>query len=206
MKKVTLLLAGLVLFASTSFSQAIDDRAVIPIAVNLNSILRLNVTSGGNIEFNFNTLDDYTNGINSGGTNAGYQTRFTVASSVDWNVFMYAEDVVLQGTDDVGTSNTMDINNIGYHIDYDGGGDFGDYFVIADESGSPVALTADETTIIVGVDEEPIAGDVSKNAFVINWRCGTIEGGGMNTGTILSQSIAADRYATNVFLSLQPAN
>ena len=53
----------------------------------LNSILRLNVTSGGNIEFTINNIDQYTAGIANG---TRYDTKFTVASSVDFNVLMYA--------------------------------------------------------------------------------------------------------------------
>ena len=205
MKKITLILLGFFLYTGSVNAQAIDDRAVIPVAVNLNSILRLNVVSGGSIEFNFNTLDDYTNGINSGGTNPGYQTKFNVASSVDWNVYMYAEDATLSGTDEVGSANNMDIDNIGFHVDYDGTGVAAEYFYAADDPGNPVALTNDETEILVGfLTPNSNAGDISQNAFVINWRCGTNEGGGMNTSNILEQSLAADRYATNVFLLLQP--
>ena len=207
MKKLTFLLAGLILYAGTSFAQ-IDDRAVIPVAVTLNSILRLNVTSGGNIEFNFNTLDDYQNGI---ATSAAYQTKFNVASSVNWDVIMYSENATLIGTDiieDGGAgnfANTMSLDNIGYHVLSEGtiGEDLN---FASNDAGNPAPLTADPATVLVGYNGTVAnAGDIVANNFTINWRCGTSEPG-MNPQSILEQAIAADRYATNVFLVLQPAN
>jgi hypothetical protein len=149
MKKLTLLIAGLILFTTTSFGQ-IDDRAVIPVAVTLNSILRLNVTSGGNIEFNFNTLDDYQNGI---ATSAAYQTKFNVASSVNWDVVMYSENANLIGTDIIedgtNTANTMSLDNIGYHVLSEGtiGNDLN---IPAVDPANPVPLTNNPATVLVG--------------------------------------------------------
>ena len=205
MKKLTFLLAGLIIYAGTSFAQ-IDDRAVIPVAVTLNSILRLNVTSGGNIEFNFNTLDDYQNGI---ATSAAYQTKFNVASSVNWDVVMYSENANLIGTDIIedggNTANTMSLDNIGYHVDSEGtiGNDLN---IPAVDPANPLPLTNNPATVLVGYNGTvPNAGDIFQNSFTVNWRCGTQEGT-MNGQSILGQAIAADRYATNVFLVLQPAN
>ena len=204
MKKLTFLLAGLILYAGTSFAQ-IDDRAVIPVAVTLNSILRLNVTSGGNIEFNFNTLDDYQNGI---ATSAAYQTKFNVASSVNWDVVMYSENANLIGTDIIeaggNAANTMTLDNIGFHVTSDGDLDEADLNILADDPGNPVPLTSNPSEILVGYNGTVSnAGDIFQNNFTIHWRCGTQEGT-MNGASILSQAIAADRYATNVFLVLQP--
>lgn len=198
MKKLALLLLGLFLFATNANAQ-IDDRAIIPVAVTLNSILRLNVTSGGNIEFNFNTLADYQNGILTG---TPYQTKFNVASSVNWDVFMYAEDANLIGTDEILGTNVMTLDNIGYHVSSDG--TIGANVDLAFGSGAPGPLTDDPLTILVGYNgTNSNAGDISQNSFTIHWRCGTGEGS-MNGQSILEQTIPADRYATNVFLMLQP--
>jgi hypothetical protein len=199
MKKLALLFLGLFIYAANVNAQ-VDDRAVIPVAVTLNSILRLNVTSGGNIEFNFNTLEDYQSGINTG---SPYQTKFNVASSVNWDVFMYAEDANLIGTDEIGGGNVMTLDNIGYHVSSDGtiGTDLAFSF---NDPTDPGPLTNIATTILVGYDgTNSNAGDINQNNFTIHWRCGTQEGT-MNAQSILEQTIAADRYATNVFLMLQP--
>lgn len=208
MKKLIFIFAGLFLMANVASSQAVDDRAVIPVAVTLNSILRLNVTSGGNIEFNFNTLSDYENGI---GTSAAYQTKFNVASSVNWDVMIFAENAALIGTDiigdadlvDGGAANTMDLDFIGYHIESEGTGGT-DYTFAATVSTNPAALNNIPTTVLVGYNTlVPNAGDISRNSFTIAWQCGTAVGA-MNGSSILAEGLAADRYATNVFLVLQP--
>jgi hypothetical protein len=200
MKKVILFFVGLFLMANASFSQGVDDRAVIPVAVTLNSILRLNVVSGGNIEFNFNTLEQYTNGI---WNSEAYNTKFTVASSVNWEVNIFAEDKDFIGTDDAGGLNVLPLDNVGYQITYDGTGAASDFNIPSLATAKP--LDDSETTTLVGRQGATTnAGDVNQNAFIINWRCGTKEGD-MNTTSILEQSLPADRYATNVFLILKAA-
>ncbi len=195
MKKVIIFICGLFLMTSVASAQGVDDRAVIPVAVTLNSILRLNVVSGGNIEFNFNTLKDYTSGISN---SDGYNTKFTVASSVNWEVVVYAEEAILTGTDNEGGVNTRPVDNIGYQVATTGTG-AGTAYIIPSLS-AVVALTSAETTLVGnGVDSN--AGDISQNAFTIQWRCGTSEGD-MAATSILAQSVAPDRYATNVFISL----
>lgn len=190
------------MYAGTSFAQ-IDDRAVIPVAVTLNSILRLNVTSGGNIEFNFNTLNDYQNGINTG---PAYQTKFNVASSVNWDVDMFAEDASLVGTDVItqgdNVANIMPLENIGFHVSSEGTGTF---LIIAEDDDSVLPLEQNPANPIVAYNGTVSnAGDINANSFTIHWRCGTQEGD-MLDESILEQGLASDRYATNVFLILRPA-
>lgn len=207
MKKLIVLL--LVVFFGVnlqSFSQAVDDRAVVPVAVTLNSILRLNIKSGGNIEFNFNTLDQYENGIS---TSEAYQTKLTIASSTNWDLEMYAEDSELMGTDSVGGTTGMSLDHIGYGISYDGTGAAGDYDY-PETGGEGVDQTAaltdvTGTEIIAFLDGTSNAGDVAQNAFTVNWRCGTGETG-MNSTSLLASQVAADRYSTNVFFILKPAD
>lgn len=198
MKKLTFIFVGLFLMANVASSQGIDDRAVIPVAVTLNSILRLNVVSGGNIEFNFNTLADYTTGINN---SEAYDTQFTVASSVDWEVMMFSEEDNLVGTDMADGSSTMLLANIGYRVSHTGSGVTGDLFAIPSLSAT-AALTNTEVGIVQNAGTN--AGDIGQNAFTIHWRCG-VQQDAMHGESILQQNLSADRYATNVFLTLKPA-
>ncbi len=191
MKKLNLLFIGLFL-ATATIAQPVVDNAIIPVAVNLNSILRLNVTSGGNIEFTVNTIDQYENGIATG---ARYYTDFTVASSVDFDVNLYAEDVTLIGTDDV--NNTMPLDNIGYDVVGTGGGVAGTNWDLPAAVGP---LTNGATPIVESIANNG-AGDITQNAFQIQWEMGT-SGTGMNGQNLLQQSLAPDRYSTNVFLVL----
>lgn len=210
---------------SSGISQAVSDRTTVPIAVNLNQVLRLNVYNGGNLEFTFNTIAQYKSGINSGavaaaailgaavGAQGFYQTQFTVAASSDWELHMGAEDATLIGTDAGGL---MALNNIGYSITADGVHTF---------AGGGAANAVVQTSVgTLGVDIVPLtqfpgaaaliekdinaaantsnAGDVLDNAFTIYWRVGTVEGT-MNGVALIEQNLAPDRYITNVLFDLQ---
>ncbi len=194
MKKLSVLFVGMLLGMAT-IAQPVVDNAIIPVAVNLNSILRLNVTSGGNIEWTVNTIDQYENGIATG---PRYQTDFTVASSVDFDIELYAEDNFLLGTDDV--NNTMPLDNIGYNVTSTGSGSDGTQW---DLPGTVAALTNSAVPVVESISTFG-AGDITQNAFQIQWEMGT-SGTGMNANSLLQQSLAPDRYSTNVFLVLVPS-
>ena len=206
MRKFILSLAGLLAFGSM-IAQPVADNAIIPVSVTLNSILRLNVVSGGNIEFVVNTLSDYANGINDGGGNARYQTVFTVASSIDFKVNMYSETGTFVSS--TGGTITPPLDNLGYDIDYTGvgatiGGGAGASYLLCGADADPSEVKAINNTAgtqIVTSITGGGAGDVNKNRFTIRWRFGTGEDN-MNTNSLLKQSIAADRYTVNIFLVL----
>ncbi|MGE4290259.1 MAG: hypothetical protein AB7E36_16385 [Salinivirgaceae bacterium] len=193
MKKLTLLFASLGI-AFLSYAQPVADNAVIPVSVNLNSILRLNVTSGGNIEFTFSNINQYTNGL---GNTDRYDTRFTVASSVDFNVTLSTEDATFIGADD--PNNTMDLNFVAYEIVSDGTGVDATNWNLIGTAGTVEDLAQNPATPIVESIAGSGAGDVNQNAFIINWECGTADTGG---GDLLGASLPADRYTTNVYLVL----
>lgn len=187
------------MFANAGFSQRVDDRAVIPVAVTLNSILRLNVESGGNIEFAFNTLSDYQNGFT--GDSDARKTVFSVASSVRWKVEMFSENATLVGTNSVAGSPgvNFELDNIGYHVV----GAAPNVVYSATAMGVPAILEATPVSIAAwsGVAGTTNAGGSEVNRFEIFWQCGT-RNAPMNGASILQQSLPADRYATNVFLIL----
>lgn len=196
MRKLLFTLA-LAVLSQVSFGQAVNDQAIIPVSVTLNSILRLTVVSGGNIDFVVNTIDQYTSGINNGGGDARWQTNFTVSSSQDFDVTLAAEDATLMGQDD--PANTMPLDNIGFDLTETGSGDDPTNWTL------PVdVLPLDQAAqlIVTGVANFS-AGDATKNNFTIRWRLGTSEGT-MNGATLLAQSLTPDRYITNVFLELVP--
>lgn len=193
MKKLTFLFLALGI-AILSYAQPVADNAVIPVSVNLNSILRLNVTSGGNIEFTFTNIDQYTNGL---ANTSRYDTHFTVASSVDFDVDLSTEDATFIGADNPG--NTMALNFVAYEITSNGTGVDGTAWNLIGAVGVPEDLTQTSATPLVQSNAGAGAGDVVQNAFIINWECGTAATGG---GDLLSASLPADRYTTNVYLVL----
>ena len=191
MKKLVLGVAMLLL-AQMGFGQAVTDNAVIPVSITLNSILRLSVTSGGNIQFVVNTIDQYENGI---ANTSQYTTTFQVASSRDFTVTLGAEDQTFIGLE---TSNTdLTLDNVGYEIATPGLGTVptGLQALVAfvDGGGLPSAAT------IVTAD----AGAADDNIYEIQWELGTGVAP-MNTSTLLEQSLDADIYITNVFLNVTP--
>jgi len=135
----SMLLAIMLVFGLTAFSQAVKDRNVVPVAVNLNQVLRMTITNGGNIEFVFNTIDDYKNGLsaeavaivaaaagppvviantiqaNPGTSMSFYKTDFTIASSSRWELTYGAEEATFIGTDDP-TNATFTLDNVGFTI------------------------------------------------------------------------------------------
>lgn len=199
MRKLFYTLA-LAILSQVSYGQAVNDQAVIPVSVTLNSILRLTVVSGGNIEFVVNTIDQYTNGINLNGANARYQTNFTVSSSQNFDVMIRAEDAALMGQDSALAQ--MPLNNIGYDVIQNPSSTAaGATWTLAGITGlsdSPTPLVTGSTAAAL-----PSAGDAKQNDFIIRWRLGTQEGT-MRAASLLSQSLGSDRYVTNVFLELNP--
>lgn len=206
MRKILFSLAGLLTFGGM-MAQPVADNAVIPVSVTLHSILRLNVTSGGNIEFIVNTLDQYTNGIPN---STRYTTTFTVASSLDFDVEMYAEDGTFIGSDDATTANTMALNNLGYAVESTGGGTVGatDNYQICGAVANPSTVRAITNGAFEIVSSVPApggaggAGDINQNRFEVQWELGT-GNGTMTTTPLLTQNLASDRYSTNIFLVLK---
>lgn len=188
---------AMLLLSQFGFGQAVNDQAIIPVSVTLNSILRLTVVSGGNIDFVVNTIDQYTSGINSGGGDARYQTNFTVSSSQDFDVIIRAEDATFLGQDNA--ANTMPLDNVGLDLSETGSGAAPGNWALPL---AVLALTDGAQNIVTGV-VNAAAGGADKNNFTIRWRLGTIEGA-MNPSTLLAQSLTPDRYITNVFLELVP--
>jgi len=188
MKKLTILFAAVMFSITAAFSQPVSDQGIIPIGITLNSILRLNVTSGGNIEYVVNTIDQYTNGI---AANALYTTFFTVASSVNFDVNLYADAGTFIGVDDA--THVLALDNLAYTMNTSGGAG-------STLQAGTVALTAAAAPIVTS-NAIPVgnAGDVIQNAFSIEWELGT---GLAAAGSLLVQSVPSDRYVVNVVLEL----
>jgi hypothetical protein len=232
MKKVFLTTAVLLFFTAGLFAQAVKDRQVIPVSVNLNQVLRMTVTNGGNIEFVFNTIDEYRDGLsadaatsssaNPAATDDFYQTDFTVASSTRWKVTYGSEQATFIGTDD--PANTLSLDNVGFTLvnlgthTFEGTGaakattpGASLFSTPTDNANEVAALQVYPVDLIEDNDDVNIAnaGDGTENDFSLLWRCGTSEAGSvapMNTASLLNQSVAPDRYVTNVIFELAVDN
>ena len=216
MKKLTYLVAGFLLWGSAANAQAVRDRNVIPVAVNLNQVLRMTITNGGNIEFTFNSIDDYRDGLSGDAATSSsanpatsdpmYVTDFTIASSTRWELSYGSEEATFIGTDN--PANTLALDNVGFNLASNGTHTLGaaneitsapttNGTVIADLDVFPTVLMTDAGNASAN------AGDATDNSFTITWRCGTVEGD-MNATSLLDQnpSPTPDRYITNVLFEL----
>ncbi|MCB0395176.1 MAG: hypothetical protein KDD36_00900 [Flavobacteriales bacterium] len=230
MKRNLLFIGMLGIISQVSFGQAVRDRQVIPVAVNLNQVLRMTITNGGNIEFVFNTIDDYKNGLSGDqGTSSSanpaasepfYKSDFTVASSTRWKVTYGSEEATFIGTDN--PANTLALDNVGFTIVNGGGHNFEGtglakattagaelFSTPTDNANTGTALQAYPVDLIEDNDDATSAnaGDATDNSFQLVWRCGTAEAftvNPMNTVKLIDQqpSPTPDRYVTNVLFEL----
>ena len=200
----------------SGISQAVSDRNTVPVAVNLNRVLRMSVNTGGNIEFTFNTIDDYKNGLsgdaatstsaNPATSNPMYLTTFTVAASTKWTLQYGAEEGTFIGVDN--PASTLALNNVGFNLATTGTHAFGTELVSAPTTGGTVIADLDvyPTALIAdGTNAAANAGDATDNAFTMTWRVGTAEGD-MNAIKLIEQSVTPDRYVTNVLFNLVADN
>ena len=207
MKKIIILVTFFGMSVA-SYSQAIRDRNVIPVAVNLNQVLRMTITNGGNIEFVFNTIDQYKQGLGGAGLGVGafYQTDFVVASSTRWVLNYGSETGTFIGTDN--PANVLTLDNVGFTLVNNGLHNFGagnelsspptsDGTVVADLDVYPTVLLDDNGSASAN------AGDELDNNFSMLWECGTIQGD-MNPDALIDQnpSPQPDRYVSNVLFEL----
>lgn len=197
MKKILISFMALALTFGAN-AQAVSDNAVIPVSVSLTGILRLNVVSGGNIDFMVNTLSQYSEGI---ANSPRYDTKFTVSSSTDFNVTLAAEDATFIGVDN--PANLMPLDNVSFVLQTSGTGQGGTHYTVPAATGggavTPTYLSNAGTNIVEGIVGQS-AGDSRKNAFTIHWSLNNPQAS--TAGNLLSQSLAPDRYSTNVFLTV----
>ena len=219
MKKIAYLVAAFLLWGSTANAQAVRDRNVIPLAVNLNQVLRMSITDGGNIEFTFNSIDDYRFGLSgdagtSGSANPAtsdpmYVSNFVIASSTRWELSYGSEEATFIGTDN--PANTLTLDNVGFTLVSNGIHVFGTEITSAPTvDGTEVSALEQFPVVLITDNGNPLssAGDVLDNDFTIIWRAGTAEVGAapvtMNPVVLLEQnpSPTPDRYVTNVLFEL----
>jgi hypothetical protein len=211
MKKVLL---GLICFITLEigvYAQPVSDNAVIPMGITLTSVLRLNVISGGNIEFVFTSVYDFQNGL------AGdmYRTNLTVESSTNWALSLYASDFS-------GSAGTIPIGVVDYCFEDNTSGNalvtavqapgtkntlcnVANLYVLPGD-GTFIQLTngSFQAMVQTGDGNDGVAAD---NNFYIRWRCGVGPGSAItpnNSGAPLINNTVAvpGRSSTNVLVSL----
>jgi hypothetical protein len=219
MKKIFSIAIALFTITTAANGQAVRDRNVIPLAVNLNQVLRMSITDGGNIEFTFNSIEDYRSGLSgdagtSGSANPAtsdpmYVSNFIIASSTRWELSYGSEQATFIGTDN--PANTLTLDNVGFTLLSNGVHTFGTELTSAPTvDGTEVSALEQFPVVLITDNGNPLssAGDVLDNDFTIIWRAGTAEVGAapatMNPVVLLEQnpSPTPDRYVTSVLFEL----
>jgi hypothetical protein len=204
MKKVLLGFMVTVLLGIGAKAQPVSDNAVIPMAITVNSILRLNVVDGGNIEFVFNTLNDIANGLSGD----RYTTTITVASSSNWALSVMA--TTTDFFDDGGAP--LALNNVCFYLTNNGAtysvGVAGSNTLYRPNAGGAVAvgnanysdLTDDDTGVELLYSGSGNAGDPTENNITFHWECGTVS---CAAGLGSIQGTPSGRYSTSILMSLR---
>lgn len=156
--------------------------------------LALNIVTGYSIQFVFDEMDEYENGI----MNAGHSTYIRVGSIYDWKLQFKADEIVFSGNSN--PSNQMELNNVGVVVVSIGTNQDDGSNIINYAKTSPIALESTDVTLLT-------KGSLSNkgyglnNSFMLNWEMGTMRGN-MNNQSILEQMVPQDSYTLNIILTL----
>ena len=204
--------------------QVVRDDEQIVANVNLTQILRLNISNGGNINFSFNSINDYKNGVgalssasgvgaSSNNSTAFFKTDFSVSSSTNWLLNFGADQATFIGTDN--PANLLPLNNVGFTLIENGvyttgAGNNLISTLTGDFSATSVSALLAYPQILINKGALTNAGDVLDNNFTIFWQCGTASLQGlapiaMNTIKIINlpSSPAPDNYIANIIFELE---
>ncbi len=161
-----------------------------------NPSLIINIVSGYSVNFVFDEMTEYKNGI----LNGGQSTFIRIGAVVDWKLQFSADQTIFYGENN--PANQMELNNVGVVIistgtNLDNGTNITNY-----AKSAPIALENNDVTILTkGTNTNKGYG--IRNAFTLNWEMGT-QRGNMNNLSILDQMIATDTYTLNITLTLSP--
>jgi hypothetical protein len=156
--------------------------------------LVINIVSGYSIEFVFDEIDEYINGIG----NAGQSTFIRIGAITDWKLQFRADQVMFYGTND--PSNQMELNNVGVVVTSLGTNQDDGSNISNNAKNAPIALESSDITLLT-------KGSLSnkgygiENSFTLNWEMGT-RNGNMNQVRMLDQNLGADTYTLNIILTL----
>jgi len=189
MKKILFGLISIIFAVQVSFAQPVSDMAVIPMGITVQSVMRLNVTSGGNVEFVFSNINDIQNGIAFG---TSYETNFDLAASQPWDLEMNPD----AGTFDSESGGSIALNVVEYYMEAT---------ILpaisstntTNNAGTLAAPVVLATAVATADALESTANNVGTATCVIHWRCGV-------TNSVSGAS--AGRYTANIYLSLKPAD
>lgn len=160
-----------------------------------NPSLEINIVTGHSVQFIFDEIDEYKNGI----INGGQSTFIRIGAISNWSLLFKADQTMFYG--DVNPANQMELNNVGLMVistgtNLDNGSNIVNY-----AKNVPLALSDTDVTLMTNGTLSN-KGYGIKNAFTLNWEMGS-QRGNMNNLSLLQQMINADSYTINIILTLQ---
>jgi len=159
-----------------------------------NPDLAINIVSGASIEFIFDEISEYVNGI----MNAGHVTYIRVGSIYDWKLQFKADQVEFYGTNN--PSNIMPLNNVGVVVVSTGTNQDDGTNIINYAKNLPVTLESIDITLLTK-GSLTNKGYGIRNSFLLNWEMGTMRGN-MNNISMMDQMLASDVYTLNIILTV----
>ena len=188
MKKVLLGLISIIMAGQISFAQPVSDMAVIPMGITIQSVMRLSITKGGNMEFVFKSAADLSAGIPAT-FGPAYETKGKITTTQNWDLELTTDEGAFTG--DVTGSIPLTV------VEFAVSTGSATTTVIAN---GPILTTANVTPIeLLYWDNTGGTNRGSGIDFGIQWACGSQESA---TGTGIPANQNTGRYAVNVVLSL----
>ena len=173
-----------VIFAVAANAQ-VEKSEVVTLTARLNTTMALTLDNSP-ITFEFNTLDEYKNGL--GGIEGDYRSAGSVSSTSNWKLSYKANDAFTHADGET----VMPLDNVGLSAAFTGSNK-----VSNKAADAPLALSSEKREIIGHDGNNSNAGDDEANSFVIYWEMGTAKGD-MNSKSIFEQDLKKGEYQTQV--------
>lgn len=161
-----------------------------------NPSMEISIVTGHSVEFVFDEIDEYKNGI----INGGQSTFIRIGAIFDWSLQFKADQAIFYG--ETNPSHQMQLNNVGLVVISTGTNLDNGTNIINYAKNVPLALSETDVTLMTNGTLSN-KGYGIKNAFTLNWEMGS-QRGNMNNLSLLQQMIAADTYTLNIILTLHP--
>jgi hypothetical protein len=162
-----------------------------------NPSIAISILTGHTIQFHFNEMDEWVNGIQNG----GQATFIRIGSIYDWTMQFKADQAMFYG--DNNPANQMELNNVGVIVISTGTNLDNGSNIINYAKNVPIALDDDDVTLMTR-GTLTNKGYGIKNAFTLNWEMGTARGN-MNNISLIDQMVNADTYILNIVLTVTAA-
>lgn len=162
-----------------------------------NPSIGVSIVSGHTVQFNFNEIEEYKNGI----MNGGQSTFIRIGSVTDWTLTFKADQTMFYGNNN--PANQMELNNVGLVVISTGTNLDDGSNIINYAKNVPLALD-DSEVVLMTKGSLSNKGYGIRNSFTLNWEMGTGRGN-MNNMSLLDQMVNADTYMLNIILTVTTA-